>query len=149
MLQTAIAVPILIGISLALYFSGQVNNEGLIRGLVLIVFVVAFAYMFQYVIRDVLSKDKQLRVAKFGYIMIGMGLGIIFGYFGTGFILIVISNFTGRSFTAGNPLHSLFWSFPIQFFGLILAPMIGVTLAYQIGKKRRFKTPNYNPDLEN
>jgi len=147
-IQTAIAVPILLGVSLALYFSGQVNDEGLIRGLVLIVFVVVLSYLSQHVIRDVLSRDKQLQVAKFAYVIGGMTGGLVLGYFGTGFILLGISNFIGRRFTAGAPLYSLFWSFPVQFFGLLLAPMIGVILAYQFGKRRRFKTPAYDPDLE-
>jgi|WetSurMetagenome_2_1015567.scaffolds.fasta_scaffold94748_2 hypothetical protein len=145
-IQTAIAIPIMVALTLVTFFTGHSSTQGLYQGLVSIIYLIGFAYMLQHILRDVLSNEKKLLVAKFGYVAGGISLGLFIGYFGSGFALVGISRSLGVGFHPGNPLYSFFWSTPFQIFGLLFAPMIGATFMYQFGKKRRFKTKNYNPD---
>ena len=145
--QTAIALPIMLTIALALYFLGYSNLQGLYEGLLSIVFIIGFAYMIQHILRDVLSKRTKLIVAKTAYVLGGIAAGLWLGYFGVGIALSGVSRLIGNGFEPRNPLFNLFWSVAYQIFGLLIAPIIGAFLMYRYGKNRRFKTPNYNPDF--
>jgi hypothetical protein len=146
-IQTAIALPIMLTIALALYFLGFSNLQGLYEGLLSIVFIIGFAYMIQHILRDVISKRAKLLVAKAVYIAGGVEAGLCLAYFVVGIILSGVSRLMGNGFEPGNLLYNLFWSVWYQIFGLLIAPIIGAFLIYHYGKNRRFKTPNYNPDL--
>ena len=145
-IQTAIAIPIMVALALVTFLTGHSSTQGLYQGLVSIIYIIGFAYMIQHILRDVLSTEKKLLVAKSSYIGGGISLGIFLGYFGAGLALVGISRLLDMGFHPGNPLYGVFWSFPFQTFGLLVAPMIGAMLMYRFGKKRRFKTKNYNPD---
>lgn len=146
-IQTAIALPIMLAIALALYVLGFSNQQGLYYGLVSIVFIIGFAYMIQHILRDVLPKRTKLIVAKLAYVLGGIAVGIWLGYFGVGIALSAVSRWMPNGFEPGDPLYGLFWSIWYQIFGLLIAPIIGALLMYRYGKNRRFRTPNYNPDL--
>ena len=145
-IQTAIAIPIMVALALVTFLTGHSSTQGLYQGLVSIIYIIGFAYMIQHILRDVLSTEKKILVAKSSYIGGGISLGIFLGYFGAGLALVGISRSLDVGFHPGNQLYSFFWSIPFQTFGLLLAPMIGAMIMYRFGKKRRFKTKNYNPD---
>ena len=146
-IQMAIALPIMLAVTLALYFFGYSNQQGLYEGLVSTIFVIGFAYMIQHILRDVLSKQAKLIVAKTAYVLGGVAIGLWSAYFGVGIAFSFISRLIGNGFDPGKPLYDLFWSVWYQVFGLLIAPIIGALLMYYYGKSRRFKTPNYNPNL--
>jgi hypothetical protein len=73
-------------------------------------------------------------------------LGLWIAYFGVGLSLAGISALSGNRFSLGNPLYHFFWNIWYQVFGVLIAPIIGAILMYRFGKKRRFKTYNYDPD---
>jgi hypothetical protein len=145
-IQTAIALPIMVASALALFFSGIIGLERLYQVLISIIFIIGFAYMLQHILRDILSKKKKLLIAKIGYTAGGVSLGLWVAYFGVGLSLAGISALLGNRFGPGNPLYHFFWSIWYQVFGVLVAPIIGAILMYRFGKKRRFKTYNYDPD---
>jgi hypothetical protein len=146
-IQTTLASPVMLAIALALYFLGYSNQQDLYEGLLSIVFIIGFAYMIQHILRDVLSKQTKLIVAKTAYVLGGVAIGLWLAYFGVGIAFSGISRLIGNGFEPGKPLYDLFWSVWYQLIGLLIAPIIGAFLMYHYGKNRRFKTPNYNPDL--
>ena len=146
-IQMAIAIPIMVAVTLALYYFGFSNQQGLYEGLVSTVFIIGFAYMLQHILRDVLSKRSKRIVAKIVYVLGGISIGIWVGYFGVGIAFSGISRLMGNGFYPRNPMYDLFWSVSYQLFGIFIAPTIGALLMYRYGKRRRFKTPNYNPDF--
>jgi hypothetical protein len=145
-IQTAIVIPIMVAISIALFFSGTISLERLYQMLISLIFIIGFAYMLQHILRDVLSKERKLLIAKIGYTAGGISLGLWIAYFGVGLSIAGISALLGNRFSIGNPLYHFFWSIWYQVFGVLIAPIIGAILMYRFGKKRRFKTYNYDPD---
>ena len=145
-IQTAIALPIMVATTLALFFSGIISLERLYQSLISIIFIIGFAYMLQHIQRDVLSKKIKLLIAKIGYTAGGAALGLWIAYFGVGFSLAGISALSGNRFGPENPLYHFFWNILYQVFGALIAPIIGAILMYRFGKKRRFKTYNYDPN---
>jgi len=126
---------------IALFFLGYIDATALYRGLTTAVLSVGFAYMIQHLLRDVLSKKKKLFIAKTVYIAAGIALGLWIAYFAVGLLLVGISKISGNRFG-----YDFFWSIGYQLFAIIVAPILSSIAIYMFGKKRRFKTPNYNPD---
>lgn len=145
-IQTAIALPIMAAIALALFFLGVISFDRLYQVLVSLIFVIGFSYMLQHILRDILPKNKKLLIAKIGYTAGGIALGLWIAYFGVGISLAGVSALSGSRFGPGNPLYHFFWNTGYQIFAAFIAPTIGATLMYRFGKKKRFKTYNYDPD---
>jgi DNA-binding transcriptional ArsR family regulator len=129
------------------YFLGYINSSKLYQNVVSLVFIIGFGYMIQHILRDVISKKTQLAIAKTIYIAIGVSLGIAVAFIGGGFAFVAISRLLDKPFAPGNPLYALFWSDWYLIFSILIAPTIGAIVSYRFGKKRRFRTQNYTPDL--
>jgi hypothetical protein len=89
----------------------------------------------------VLSKRSQLIIAETAYVAGGIALGLGIAFFGGGVLFCVLQDFTGEPL-----LYTIFWSIGYLVFSLLISPAIGGIAMYQFGKKRRFRTANYNPD---
>ena len=130
----------------ALFFLGYIDSAMLYRGVSSAILAVGFAYMIQHVLRDVLPKSKKLLVAKSVYVIGGATLGLGLAYIGVGLILAGAVRLSGERFGPGNIFYGFFWNLAYQLFAVAIAPAIGAFAMYRFGKKRRFKTPNYDPD---
>ncbi|MCW4043887.1 MAG: winged helix-turn-helix domain-containing protein [Candidatus Bathyarchaeota archaeon] len=140
-IEISIALAVISLSLFTVFFLGYVDATGLYRGLVTAVLSVGFAYMMQHLLRDVFSKKRRLFIAKTAYIAGGIALGLWVAYFAVGILLVGISRLSGTRFG-----YDFFWSIGYQLFALIAAPILSSIAIYRFGKKRRFKTPNYNPD---
>lgn len=130
------------------YFLGYINSTQLYQDLVSFIFIIGFCYMIQHILNDVISKRIKLAIAKTIYIAAGISLGIAVAFIGGGFAFVGISRLLDKPFVPSNPLYALFWSDWYLVFSILIAPIIGAILLYNFGKKRRFRTNNYNPDLQ-
>ena len=139
-IEMAIFATFALAIVWAAYFSGYLDVNGVQRGIISIVSAVAFAYMFHHILRDVLSKKRQLMIAKVAWTGLGAWLGWVITFFGT-VLISAIYRFYGESPPLANANG---WWFLILSF--VVAPIVGARFGYWFGKRRRFKTPNYNPD---
>ncbi len=101
--------------------------------------------MVQHILRDVISRNRKLFIAKAMYALAGVWLGLVGSYFGVGLSLALFFRASG-GWGPGNPFFAFFWSIGYQLFALFVAPTIGAFAVYRFGKSRRFRTPNYNPD---
>ncbi len=131
----------------AAYSAGYINSSNLYENLVSLILIMGFCYMIQHILRDVLSKNAQLVIAKMVYIAIGVFLGITIAFIAGGFAFVGISRLLGKQFEPGDPLYAFFWSDGYLIFSLLIAPTVGAIASYNFGKKRHFRTQNYNPDL--
>lgn len=140
-IEISIALAVISGSLIALFFLGYIDSTALYRGLTTAVLSVGFAYMLQHLLKDVISKKKKLLIAKAAYIAGGIAVGLWIAYFAVGLLLVGISRLSGN-----RSGYDFFWSIGYQLFALIVAPALSAIAIYRFGKKRRFKTPNYNPD---
>ncbi len=130
------------------YLWGDISSSTLYQDVISFIFIIGFSYMIQHILRDVISRKMQLAIAKTVYIGGGFVIGIIAAFIGGGFVLVGVSRILGEAFAPGNPFYSLFWSVWYLIFALLAAPTMGAIAMYHFGKKRRFRTQNYNPDLD-
>ncbi len=144
-IEIAIALAVIIVLSFVLFFLGYIDSTALYRSLATAILAVGFAYMIQHILRDVISKNKKLFIAKTMYALAGVWLGLVISYFGVGLSLALFFRTSG-TWGPGNPFFAFFWSIWYQVFALFVAPTLGAIAVYRLGKRRRFKTPNYNPD---
>jgi len=140
-IEMLIFVVITLSIILAAHFLGYIDGNGVYQGIITMIPAIGVSYMIQHVLRKVLSKKTQRIIAKTGYIAGGISLGLGTAFFGVGIIFRVLQEITGEPL-----LHTIFWSNWYLVFSLLIAPTIGAFLMYHFGKKRRFRTNNYNPD---
>jgi hypothetical protein len=130
----------------AAYILGYINSYSLYQNLISLIFIIGFSYMIQHILRDILSKKTKLAIAKTVYIGGGIVLGLAAAFIGGGIALSGLSGLLGETFAPGNPAYTIFWSAEYLVFSLLIAPTIGALGMYRFGKKRRFRTANYNPD---
>jgi len=123
-----------------LFFYGYIDSSTLYKGLITAVLAVGFAYMIQHILRDVLSKERQLRIAKIAWTSLGAWLGWASTFFGA----VAISAFYRSRGEVPLLADSNGWWYLVLSF--LVAPIVGGLIGYWFGKRRRFKTPNYNPD---
>lgn len=140
-IEALIFVVIVASVISAAYFFGYIGGNGVYQGIVSMVSAIGVAYMIQHILRDVLSKRSQLVIAETAYVAGGVVLGLGIAFFGGGVLLRALQDFTGEPL-----LYAIFWSNWYLVFALLIAPAIGGIAMYQFGKKRRFRTANYNPD---
>jgi uncharacterized membrane protein YtjA (UPF0391 family) len=137
--SSIVAVIVLIAILVACLL-GYTGLEGAQQGITGIVSAIAVSYMITHILKEVLSKRAQLTVAKSVYVVGGALLGYGITFFGVGLLL------SGFSKLLDKPLLGLFWNEGYMIFSFVVAPTIGAFIGYLIGKRRRFRTPNYVPD---
>jgi hypothetical protein len=125
----------------AAYVLGYINSYSLYQNLISLIFIIGFSYMIQHILRDVLSKRSQRIVAETVYVAGGVVLGLTVAFIGGGFLFSALQDLTGEPL-----LYTVFWSSWYLIFSLLIAPTIGAYGMYQFGKKRQFRTANYNPD---
>lgn len=134
-LESSVVVAVLLIAVLIVYFSGYMNSDWVYQSILAIISGVAFSYMIHHVLRNVLPKRTQLKVAKAVWIGVGACIGWVLSFFGTVFIILL---------GGPNLLHVLgYWWFVLVF---LIAPFMGVPIGYWIGKRRHFRTAHYIPD---
>ena len=136
-----------VGLNLLMYFLGYIGFSELYQNMLWGFSAIGIAYMIQHILRDVLSKKTKLVIAKIVYILGGLMLGLVIAYFGVGVTLSAISSVYDKAFAPHNLLYDFFWSVWYQGFATLIAPILGAIAMYHYGKRRRFQTPNYNPDF--
>ncbi len=139
-IETTFFVVCVLVFVLASYSLGYTDLNGVQEGITEMVSAIAITYMITHILREVLSRRGQLAVAKSVYIVGGAVFAYIIAFFGVGFLL------SGLSRLLDMRLLGLFWNVEYMIFSFMVAPITGAFIGYWFGKRRRFRTPRYNPD---
>ena len=139
-IEMAIGTVALLIITLAAYFLGYLDLDGVYQGIISIISGIGVAYMIQHILRDVLSKKRQLMIAKIAYTGLGAWAGWAITFFGA-VLISALFRLSGNLPPLANPNG---WWFLVLAF--VIAPIIGAPIGYWVGKRRHFRTPNYIPD---
>lgn len=143
----------LIGIGASVIFSilysfGFANFGNLLIGIIGLFLAIILAYT-SHRMREVRAKwspKTQMLGAEISYVFLGAAIGVPFGFFGGGLIMVGLVDIFGRVRTSLS--YPTFWTFAFWILNPIIGAVIGAMVGYLVYKKSKYsKITYYNPFL--
>jgi DNA-binding transcriptional ArsR family regulator len=129
-----------------LYTFGFVSFGNLLIGIIGLFLAIILAYT-SYRMREVRAKwspKSQMLGAEISYVFLGATIGVPFGFFGGGLIMVGLVDILGRVRTSLS--YPTFWTFTFWILNPIFGAVIGAIVGYLVYKKSKYsKITYYNP----